>query len=242
MNRKDRRAATLGSGISGKEMAKTLTAMSTGTANMQSVNTEAIDQLLRPNGEIIPVSYKELEKFTWQEKRLWMHYNGVYQIITTELVKTLNTIIGNRKAVEIVAGTGVLGKALDIPCVDNYLQDRADMKAYYQMSGQPTIPYGKHVIKSDANEWVNKHKPEIVIASWLTERRKGGLSIGAIEGPDENAILNVADIYVLIGNENIHGTKEILSVPHSTISGPSLISRNANQELNRMWIFGDAGI
>jgi len=238
MNRKNRRAGVIGNNPR-KEVKRLLGDMMKGTSVMKDMNTDAFDKLMRPEGEIIPVPYEEVLKFSIEERRLWMHKNGVYQLITTELVEFLQPLVQSGPAVEICAGAGVLGKALNIDCVDNHLQNRPDMKAQYQAAGQPIIPYGEHVINAEATKWVQENEPEIVIASWLTEKREGGMSIGAIEGPDEDAIFDVAKVYVHIGNENPHGLKKVLSIPHRVIQAPWLISRNADQSLNKIWIFGN---
>lgn len=237
MNRKDRKIGMIGYSSS-KEMARTLENMMSGIQVIKRVNTDAFNKLMRPDGEIIPVSYKKVLEFTIEERRIWMHENGVYQIITKELIEFLRPLIHMGKCVDICAGVGTLGKALDITCVDNHLQDRPDMKAHYQAAGQPTIKYGRHVIHAEATQWVRVNQPEVVIASWLTEKREGGVSIGAIEGPNEDAILLYSKVYVHIGNLNAHGQKRILSIDHKEIKAPWLISRNADQSLNRIWIFG----
>ncbi|VGQ11506.1 hypothetical protein SB5439_04959 [Klebsiella variicola] len=152
----------------------------------------------------------------WQEKTrtdrmLFGHKNALYAFPTIEGIEHINSLIGDRSAIEIGAGNGAFCKALGIPGTDSYQQAHPHYAMLYKLQGQPTINYGAHVRRMDALQAVKFHKPKIVIAAWVTHkydplRHANG---GNEAGVDEHALLRKVDEYIFIGNSNIHQTKLI---------------------------------
>ena len=188
--------------------------------------------------KLAPMS--DIEDIDLNEILVWCVRNGVYQVPITDLVSYLHNIIGGRKAIEICAGCGIFGKSLDLPSTDSFLQDRKEIRAYYDAIGQrPTAP-GPHVEKLEAMEAVRKYEPEVVIASWVTQKWEPGDHQASEFGVDEEALLAFPSVkrYIVIGNERVHGQKRILRNSHQKERHPCLISRSADQSQNRIYVWG----
>jgi hypothetical protein len=136
--------------------------------------------------------------------------------------------IGGRNSIEIGAGNGALGRALNIPMSDSFLQDEAEIKAYYESLRQPTILYGKDVEKLDYKAAIQKYKPEVVIGSWVTQLWRDHSDDGAasMHGLDEDWILKNVSCYIHIGNVRTHGKKRILKKPYQEYRFDWLFSRS----------------
>lgn len=158
-----------------------------------------------------PVPSGVLAQIPPEDLMYWCNTNGVYGLATDELVAWLTGRIAGRKAIEIGAGNGVFGRALGIKMTDSFIQEREDIKLYYSLRGQERVFYGFDVQPLEACAAVKRHKPKVVIASWVTEVYKNGK--GFAEGVDESKILSMVDEYILIGNLNVHGNKRIVTNP-----------------------------
>ena len=143
--------------------------------------------------------------------------------------------IGDDKAIEIGAGNGCFGRALGIPITDNCMQERADIKAYYTIIGQPTIKYPQDIIRYDGNLALEKLKPEVVIASWVTQQSQNPY------GVNEKVFYGRLKKYIHVGNEQVHADKEILKLIPVTIHRFDwLISRSLARDKNLIYIFNCA--
>lgn len=170
-----------------------------------------------------------------QELISWCYSHGIYGIPTVELVEYLREAIGGRRSLEIGAGRGGLSYHLGIRGTDSMVQTKDEViLGFYKLTGQaPTKPL-RHVQPMDANKAVLKHKPEVVIASWVTRRFIPGQDIEGkaqafVHGVDEEEILSCesVDEYIHIGNEGSHAQKTILAIPHTEMQPDWLISRSA---------------
>lgn len=183
-------------------------------------------------------------QFKQREISVFCLLNGLYCLPTTELLDLLNTLImegsASRNAIEIGAGNGTLGQGLGIPSTDSFLQDNPAIREHYRRQGQPTINYGKNVIKLDGNKAVENMRPEVVVGAWVTHRfnesepERGGNAFGV----DEQAILDQVNRYIIVGNKGVHGTKPIMSKVTRVIEGDFLFSRSlqhAGQEAVFVW-------
>ena len=186
--------------------------------------------LLDPKNELKVVPASILENTTREERCLFGVRHAVYGFLTEELIAFLQDIIGTKTAIEIGSGYGGLAKALNIPATDNRMQEDREIKAFYAALGQPVITYGRHVEKLNALEALNKYKPKVVIASWVTHRYNPDRSEagGNQFGVTEEDIISACDAYVFIGNESVHAKKSIWALPHEKITPPWLYSRAGN--------------
>lgn len=152
--------------------------------------------------------------------------NGIYCLPTTELIDYLKSMIKDKSTIEIGAGHGTIGRLLNIPSTDSFLQEKPEMKAIYDKIKQPTAKYGKNVEKLEAEEALRKYKPAMVIAAWVTHKYepKKHFNEGNMFGIREHKILEKAN-YIFIGNESTHRRKIILDIPHDTIYPDWLVSR-----------------
>ena len=163
--------------------------------------------------------------------RLWCHKNARYGLPTRELIEWLKAEIGERKAIEIGAGHGDLAYHLGVCATDSWNQAEPQVRAYYAATGQPVIEYPKWVEKRDAHAAIRKYKPEVVVASWVTQwadpRGDAPPGGGSIYGIKEEQILDKGITYILIGNHSVHGQKRIMARPHEELELPFLRSRSA---------------
>lgn len=171
------------------------------------------------------------------------HKHGIYLFPTNELVEVVKRLIGPRKAIEIGAGNGCLGRALGIPMTDSHLQARADIKDLYDSIGQPPIKYPKDVIKMGAKEALDHFKPECVVAAWVTQKWHKGVKEGCLYGVNENEIINKVDKYIFIGNFGVHMGKRVMNryglaigfVLNRQMDKPVIYSRSLLREFDAVW-------
>lgn len=176
--------------------------------------------------------------------KLWATVRGIYGIPTTQMIDWLREKIGDRKAIEIGAGNGVYGRNLGIPMYDNFMQDRPEIALIYALQKQPTVPYGADVQQMDALDAVKRHRPEVVLGVWVTQKFEEGDDHGAMDGIDERAILAVpsTQTYIVVGNLNVHGNKKIrTNVPKGwTLTEydlPFNMSRANDPKKNRVFVW-----
>lgn len=176
------------------------------------------------------VSAGTLKSTTKEERLLFGVRHGLYSFPTQELCSYLKDRIAGRSAIEIGAGHGKLAQALGIPATDNRQQEDAALRQHYARLGQPIVPYGRNVEKLDAAAAVAKHKPQVVIACWVTHRfdPRRAEAEGSVTGVDEEAIIASCEEYIFIGNEQVHAGKSIWALPHEKMTPPWLYSRAGN--------------
>jgi hypothetical protein len=182
---------------------------------------------------------------TLEERALFGHLHGAYLLPTVELVDHLAAIIGERTAIEIGAGNGVLAEALGIPATDSLQQVQPKYLARYLLNRQPIVPYGDNVQELHASRAVRRLKPQVVIGSWVTWKydprhpdRKGNEA-----GVDELDVLRHCETYVMIGNEQVHAPSRLWDrEPESLLYPPFLYSRAGNgaREFIAVWKGGAA--
>lgn len=195
------------------------------------------DLLVRPDGLLRVVPSGKLLQFPIATLQLWCVQRGVYQFPTEELLAWLSQQIAGRKAIEICAGNGVLGRELGIISTDSYMQTDSRIIAYYKAMGQKPITPPADVQKYDANAAVKHFQPEVVIGAWVTQLHQEGDASGSVVGVDEMAILQVAK-YIHIGNDKAHAYKMSMHVPHEHHRFPWLVSRGIEQRLNHACVCG----
>jgi len=204
-----------------------------------NLDLSELEELLIVNGQYKLPSYNDLILFDTPYLACFGHKYGMYTLPTLELIKELKTLIGNINAIEIGSGVGILGKELGIRCTDSFCQEIPAVKAHYALHKQPTIKYGPHVQKRDA-EWVaRKWRPDIVFGSWITHKYVDEKISGNAYGPDEEIILDNCCTYILLGNERTHGMKPIMKHNPKIIKDfPGYISRSNYPEDDSVYIWG----
>lgn len=177
---------------------------------------------------------------TTLERALLAQRTGSYLLPTHELVSWIKAQIGDRRAIEIGSGNGVLAEALGIRATDSRLQERPDIAAHYAMLGQPVVPYGDNVEKLDAIAAIRRYRPQVVIGAWVTHlydpaRHAAG---GNEFGVNEDAVLDACEYYVFLGNTAVHAGKRIWARAHARHAAPGLYSRAANgsQDISVVWV------
>jgi len=182
--------------------------------NMPLLNST---DLFDADGVLIPQPASFWQSKRREEKVCFGLTHGLYAFPTTELISTVNRMIGGRRAIEIGAGNGGFARALAIPATDNHQERDPKFARIYQLAGHPTINYGPHVEKIDATLAVAKYQPKVVLACWVThlyDPRRHELG-GNVIGVDEQSIMEAVDDYIFIGNTHIHGSKPLLKDLHN---------------------------
>jgi len=179
-------------------------------------------------------------------RALWCYHHGFYGLPTGELIAFVREVTAGRSAIEIGAGATGLGRYLGIPMTDSAVQCRADMRAFYTLTGQKPTEPGSDVERIDALSAVAKYRPRVVVASWVTRFFRPGVDKEGVaqafgEGVDEEALFEKVDTYIHIGNEGSHGEKTLLSLPHAIYRAPWLLSRSQNPGANVIYVWGDKG-
>lgn len=187
-------------------------------------------QLLDSEGHPQVLPARVYAVIDWVDLRIWTHKNAVYGLITTELIDYLKRLIGDRSAIEIGAGNGALGRALGIPMTDSWIQARSDVALLYHVQGQPTIQYGADVEKLEALDAIRKHKPQVVVGSWLTQFSRGDKP-GSMYGIEEEKLLTLVETYAMFGSIRNHQHKVICHQPHGVIQESWMWSRAEDSAL-----------
>lgn len=153
--------------------------------------------------------------------------NGIYGLVTLELVEFIREHIAGRTAIEIGAGDGVLAQALGIPAIDNRMQEWPHVRAHYDELQQAPVRYGPNIKCMEGLEAVLHYRPQVVIGNWLTHlyRPKRHDAGGNMYAPDERAILKRVETFILIGNTCAHRGNSLLGKPHKHYAEPWMYSR-----------------
>jgi hypothetical protein len=223
--------------------------MTSPVATLKNRDVSYIDALLLDTlGRLKVVPSTTFQGIPHDDIRVWCHKHAIYGLVTTELVDWLKDRIGQRSAIEIGSGNGCLGRALDIPHTDSYIQADPAIQALYAMQGQPTVTYGKSVEKLEAIDAVRKYRPQVVVGMWVTQyvAPEDPLPVGggSIYGIKEREILRSPGLeeYIVVGSHSVHGTKDILLNPPTGWScklfkPPGLRSRAADPMGNTIYVF-----
>lgn len=199
--------------------------------------------VIGPDGRprIMPAAY--YAGTTREERALLGHRHGIYLLPTVELVESLRAVIAGRRAIEIGSGNGVLAEALGIPATDSCMQADANIAALYALSGQPTVTYGSNVEALDAVAAIDKYRPQVVVAAWVTHKYSAGRheAGGNMFGVDEDRLLDSCEQYLFVGNERVHQGKVIWSAPHWIAYPDYVYSRAVNGSRDFVACFGGRG-
>lgn len=215
---------------------------------MQDEDVSYMDKLLLDsNGMLQPVAAKELLRLPPTHLMIWGNRNGVYTFATHELIDWIREKINGRKAIEICAGNGVIGRALGITSTDSYIQTTPEMIAYYELMGnqKPIFP-PPDVLKFEANEAVDHFQPEVVVGCYVTQKYlpgdEGPPKIGSsYYGTDELLVLPKIKTYINVGNFSTHKDKRIRQQPHTVYKFPWICTRSGQPEENEIVVWGDNG-
>jgi len=204
----------------------------------------ALDRLLldsRSRLKLLPAA--ELRRIPPAELSAWCMLRARYGIPSVELVQVLREVIGARSAIEIGAGMGDLGRHLGIPTTDSAIQTTPTVRAYYGWFHHPIVNPPRAVERLDARAAIDKYRPQVVLASWVTQLYQPGdegppLVGSARFGVDELELLTKVETYVHVGNEAVHGDKRACLHLHRVVSGPYLFSRATEPDQNAIYIWG----
>ena len=204
-----------------------------------NITISELESILLTDGKINNLPFEVLNRFSQDQLSLFCHKHAIYQLPTQELIKFLKDQIAGEPAIEIGSGNGCIGRFLDIPRTDNKMQELPEIKTYYSLMRQPVITYGNDVELIDGIEAIKKYKPKVVIACWVTQKWKEGMTEGNALGVDETLIFDESvEKYIFVGNEKTHGSKEILGMfPVKKFKHKTILSRSMERDKNIIYIF-----
>jgi hypothetical protein len=198
-----------------------------------------LDELLQPEGTLIPVPSVRLRRFDYTHLRVWCHLRAVYGIPTIELVEYLRDLMPT-DALEIGAGNGAFGRALGIPRTDSYLQSWPEIRALYAAQQQPVIDYPGDVECLDYVDAIEKYKPQAVFGSWVTHKYDPGnhAAGGNVYGVSWEALLARCPLCVMYGNKAVHQGNPAMKHPKlRRLQAPWMWSRARCPEDNAVFIW-----
>lgn len=195
--------------------------------------------LLDDKQRTLPYPADLLRKIPLDVLRVWASKRSRYQLVTNELLVWLHEKIAGRKAIEVGAGMGDLGYRLNIPMTDSAVQTQPQIRAYYRSLGQCIIDPPLDVERLDAEAAIKRYQPQVVIASWLTQKWHLGDrdGTGSMHGVEESVIVDNCEMYIHIGHEDSHADKRIRTLPHQQYRFPWLVSRAADQDKNVIYVW-----
>ena len=202
--------------------------------------------LLRKDGALRACPARVLDNFNYDDLRVWCHLRGVYGIPTEELVACLRSLTLSHSCLEIGAGRSCVGRSLGWTCTDNLMQTWPEIQQFYALQGQPCIQYPEGVLEMDALDAVDTFKPSCVFGSWVTSwidpEKPMPPEGGNMYGVKEPEIWSRpwVKMYIVYGNECVHGRKPLLREPHETLRAPWMWSRAINPEDNVLYIWRKA--
>lgn len=193
--------------------------------------------LLDDGGRMRLLSAATLREIDPDHLALWCQKNGRYGIPTVELIAFLRDKIGGRSAIEVGSGMGDLGYHLGLRMTDSFVQLRPDMQFLYALMQTAVTRPPPDVEVLDAEAAVEKYRPQVLLASWLTQKYEPGdenpPKVGSsIYGPDEKKMLGRVETYLHVGNRITHKDKRILALPHEEHVYPWIVSRAGSQADN----------
>jgi len=175
--------------------------------------------------KVVPAAFYKMQRP--ESAAVYCVRHGCYGLPTIELCEWLRDFIGERQAMEIGAGNGVMAAHLGIRAVDNFMQNDPRIRELYQLVQQPPVRYGNAVEKIEALDAVKKYRPQVVISCYVTHRYNAAEHWrgGNMFGPDTGEILKLVEHYIHIGNEKTHSRDPLMELPHEMHYFPWLHSR-----------------
>lgn len=211
-----------------------------GVHMLNKVDITYLEEMLIAEDRTLNVlPYSEFKDIPQSDISQFCVQHGYYLIPTVELVDFIEAEIGPALAIEIGSGSGTLCKALGIVGTDNHMQMWADVKEAYESAHQTPVSYGAHVQRIAARDAIRKYRPDVVVAAWVTHRYnpKEYWRQGNMYGVEEEKLVNKVLKYIHIGNENVHGKKPALKLPHAAIHKEWIVSRAMNPEGNVIYVW-----
>jgi hypothetical protein len=210
---------------------------------------EYLDDILIQDGEMQVLPAADLAQIDNTALRLWCHKKGIYGIPSKELIALIKSHLVPDQSIEVGAGCGVFGRALQIPSTDSMIQNTPEIKAFYTALRQPTVEYGKHVINLEASAAIDQFRPDVVFGSWVTqyvppEQAEELCGQGAEYGLKETEFMSKLKKYIVYGNDVVHGHKKVLNMPEYKVERvynvSDFFSRASKPVLNCLYIITHA--
>lgn len=142
---------------------------------------------------------------------------GLYCYPTKELEIFLKEQIKQYKnPIEIGAGNGYLNKIIGIKGTDSKIQLTPMIRMYYEAKNHYPLHYINNTVEKLTDlEAISKHRPDLIIASWITQKTSPNkYNEGFVHGVQEIEWLKKKFVkkYIFIGNFKTHMNKDIFNI------------------------------
>lgn len=171
----------------------------------------------------------------------WAMLWGYWILPTVELVAWVREQLGDRPAVEVAAGAGVLGRALGIACIDwNTRRHFPEIALITRLAQQRDPARGAHVLDEEAWAAIVQRRPRAVVAAYPVQRvYEGDPAVfgGSRCGIEEWRIVRSVERYLVLGSAGAIGKRKISRLPHRRVRAPGLVTRCLYPEEEYAWIW-----
>ena len=187
------------------------------------------------NGRIKEVSADVWKQYPQEAIACFMNKYAIYCAPTTELLDTLDELIGDKDTIEVCAGMGYLGQGLNLDHITDacYQVKGIYRKAIEDRGGVPTIP-PPFVEPMTANHAAVKYRPHTILVSYGTHKDTDIYGSGSEVGVDYKALKYHCKRIIFIGNLLTHKDNPMTANPSMSCEG--LITRTM-PELSRIFIW-----
>ena len=203
----------------------------------EGTDTQPIREGVYKDGEFQILDATFWNQFSREQILKFMNEESLYVLPTEELLCFLDQEIGANTAIEVGAGRGIIGRELNIRTTDSYQQSDSFMKQLYNAIQTPTIKYPKYIEKIDAVSAARKYRPHTILGCFVTHKWRHDTQSGNDFGIDMTKMFSFAKKFILVGNKKVHKDNPLMRVPHIEITLEGLITRGAQPELNRVFIW-----
>ncbi len=190
---------------------------------------------------LIPISLDFYHHYSTEAWALACGNQGVYQIITKELVTFIKHLTKDTNCIEVCSGLGTLGRALEIPRIDRMVNQIPEVAAYYatmENELNKQIEYPVDIENMTAHQAVLKYNPQWIVASWVTQKLMPGSKVGQMYGPLEEHFIDSRNyIHLGSGQNEVHIKKRINKFPHYIIEADWIVAKDSYKAPSQMRIW-----
>lgn len=185
--------------------------------SLSNMDVSDMEQLLVKDGRVQEASADVWLQFDALKRRAFMNKYAIYVAPTTELLDFLDHRIGDTSVIEICAGMGYIGQALNIEHItDSYIQTGIMKDYIIARGGVPTNP-PKFVERLEAIQAAKKYRPHTVLVCFGTHKSYYGS--GNDFGVDYKELKKYCKRIIFVGNLRTHQHNPMVQCPCDIIPG-----------------------
>lgn len=165
-----------------------------------------------------PLPCARYRKWGTPALKAWCYINKLYGLPTLELLEWLSFRLRGYPPgdiLEIGAGRSNIGSCISVRQTDQYTYDIPEARGFYDSMNQKPPRPEPEVEKLEALEAVEKYKPRVVIASWVSQwldpEDPNPRGHGSIFGVKKDELLKQpsVELYIQVSNTLVHGAESV---------------------------------